>query len=358
MKAVTVAPLNKDSIKIISVNEPAIESEDEVLVKVIDAGVCRTDIEIRDGLYGEAPRGCDYLILGHESLGLVESVGKNVKSLSIGDYVVRTVRRKCVDNCVNCKKSLIDMCTTGNYSEVGIKGLHGVMVEKYVDKEEYLVKIPVEHADVGVLLEPLSVVEKAVCQAYKIQERLVWQPQRALVLGAGPIGLLQAFITRLEGWDTYVIAKSKKGNLKSQIVEEIGAKYISTYEKDINEVLKGFRPFDFILEATGVAHVIPSAWRVLNNNGVFCLSSITGGRNTVPFPINEINLETVLGNKILFGTVNSNKQDYRRGVKRFSQIKAKWSGLLEQLITKRLSIEGFSEGFVFGGSDIKSVIQF
>ena len=182
MKALAVYPGKAQSLHLREIEPPRITSEEEVLVSSLQAGVCGTDQEINQGLYGTAPPREDYLILGHESLGIIAEVGKNT-NLSVGDYVVRTVRRPC-NNCANCYNGSNDQCSTGNYRESGIKELHGVMTQYFIEDQEYLVVVPSELKDIAVLLEPLSIVEKGTRIAYSIQRRFHWEIQNALVLGA------------------------------------------------------------------------------------------------------------------------------------------------------------------------------
>ena len=178
MKALVVMPGQANSAHLTSVPKPR-PGMDQALVKVLEVGLDGTDREIAEGLYGQAPTGQDVLILGHESFGQVEEVGPQVRSIRPGDYVVATVRRP--DNCINCQAGESDNCLQGDYLERGIKGLHGFLSEYYVEDEAYLVQVPRELRGVGVFLEPLSIVEKAVFQAFKIQERMVWQPRTAIV---------------------------------------------------------------------------------------------------------------------------------------------------------------------------------
>ncbi len=335
MKAIAIKPKERHSAKVIELPKP-VPKDDEVLVKVLEAGVCTTDREIYDGLYGEAPVGSGYLIMGHESLGLVESVGpKTLGWPHKGAYVVRTVRRPCKDRCLNCREDEQDMCLTGNFTETGIKGLHGVMAEYYVDKPENLICVnnnydPAKHTDVGVLLEPLSFAEKAFRQAFKVQKRMCWKAANALVFGAGPIGLLEALILRYFKIDTDVVAATEKGNLKSKIVEEIGGRYFP-----LNEMHK-LGKYDFIVEASGDSRSIKAALEHLGNNGVLALTSITNGDKFDVYRTDAINLDIVLGNKLVFGVVNSNREDYRISVRSLEIFKREWPGVLQKLITRRV----------------------
>src|SRR2546429_5631891 len=176
------------------------------LMRVLEVGIDGTDTEINQGLYGEPPPGANFLVIGHEALSLVEGVGDGVSGFTRGDLVVSTVRRP--DNCPNCQAGESDMCLFGNYTERGIKGAHGHMSDYYSEKPEFMVKIPATLRRFAVLLEPLSIVEKATFQAWKIQERMVWQPQRAVVLGAGPIGVLRTSLPPLRRLEVHVYARS------------------------------------------------------------------------------------------------------------------------------------------------------
>lgn len=359
MKAIAVHPTKPNSLHLR--NEPIpIINNDEVLVKVYQAGVCRTDIEINEGGYGEAPQGQDYLILGHESGGIVEEVGKKVTQFKKGDYVSRIVRRRCKnDECINCYNNESDMCSTGGFTESGIKQVHGTMVEYFKDKPKYLIEIPDDIRHLGILLEPLSVVEKALRQIYLIQNRLdAWDPKTALVIGAGPIGLLQAMLFIERGLNTYVIARSKPGNLKSQIVEQMGAHYISTQQKSLYNLKREIKNIDMIVEASGSYEMAAKSMEILGTNGILCWTSITDGKETLKMPISDINLNFTLENKAVFGTVNANSKDWDEALKSLQRFRETWPGLPERLITKTVPPEQFKQAFEKGSDVIKSVIKF
>ena len=329
MKSIIITPKQPYSARILEIPKPKFR-EHEVLVKVLEAGVCTTDREIYQGFYGEPPIEEDYLIMGHESLGIVESVGRGVKNIKGGDYVVRTVRRPCIDSCLNCSSGEQDMCLTGNFLESGIKGLHGIMAEYYADLPENLVRVKEECKEIGVLLEPLSFCIKTIKQSKLAQRRMKWDLKKSLIFGAGTIGLLETFILRSEGIVTDVVARSKNGNYKSKLVRGVGGNYYSI--NDINKLGK----YDLIIECSGDSGNIARGLKHLDNNGVLCLTSITGGEKTEEYPISSINLDLVLGNKIILGVVNSNYKDYIEGEKLFSLFESKWPGLLKKMITRRV----------------------
>ncbi len=355
MKALAVIPGKKETAHIIEVGRPKISSG-EVLVRVTRVGVCGTDHEINQGLYGEAPPGENYLVLGHESLGVVAEVGEDVEGFEPGDRVVASVRRPCPETCLNCGAGETDMCLTGNYRERGIRGMHGFMMQYYKEAPEYLVKVPGELAEVAVLLEPLSIVEKAVEQAYKIQERLLWKPEKALVLGAGPVGLLATFVLRDRGLETYTLARRPRTGLKARLAEESGAHYIDSTRDPIPGLQEKLGNIDLIIEATGSSTVAFQAMGILGVNGVLALTGISGGSKKLTVEADCLNLCIVLGNKAIFGSVSSNMSHFRQGVEHLQSFEASWPGMAGKLITQKLSLRDFRAAFKKGG--IKTVIEF
>jgi threonine dehydrogenase-like Zn-dependent dehydrogenase len=312
-----------------------IEGGRGVLVRVLRVGVDGTDKEILLGEYGSPPPGEDFLISGHESFGVVEAVGPNVSDLAPGDFVVATVRRPGTSRYDAIGTS--DMTTDDVYFERGINLRHGFLAEYYVEDQEYLVRIPQQLKEVGVLLEPTSVVEKGIAQAYEIQRRLrVWQPRTAAVLGAGTIGLLATMALRLRGLEVHTFALEPAPTDNSRRVEELGAHYHSTKEKPFVEIASSLPPLDVIFEATGFAPLVFDAMEVLGKNGVLILSSVTGGSRTYEVCADRINLNFVLGNKVMVGTVNANREYFETGVKDLATAEARWPGWCESLVTHRV----------------------
>src|SRR5678815_5609820 len=235
MKALAVIPGRPNSLHLTELAKPSLEHIPNgrgVLVRVLRVGVDGTDKEINAAEYGAAPVGYNFLVLGHESFGQVEAVGSNVTELQPGDYVVATVRRPGTS--IYDQIGTNDMTTDDTYFERGINLRHGYLTEYYVDDVEFIVKVPSGLKEVGVLLEPTTVVQKGITQAYEIQRRLrVWKPRRAAVMGAGTIGLLATLILRLRGLDVTTFALTKKPYLNSDLIEAVGARYVSTEETPI-----------------------------------------------------------------------------------------------------------------------------
>jgi threonine dehydrogenase-like Zn-dependent dehydrogenase len=240
-----------------------------------------------------------------------------------------------------------DMTTDDTYYERGINLRHGYLTEHYVDDVEFIVKVPKGLKHVGVLLEPSTVVEKGIHQAYEIQRRLkVWHPRKAAVMGAGTIGLLATMVLRLKGLDVTTFARTAKPYLNADLIEELGARYVSTKETSILEGAKQYGPFDMVFEGTGNSGVVFDSMQALGKNGVLVLASVTGGDKMIQIPADRINLEFVLGNKVMVGTVNANREYFEMGVGDMAQAEAEYPGWLSKLLTDPVKgLENYSELF-------------
>ncbi len=348
MKAISVFPGKPNSVHVAELPKPSLDQVPNgrgVLVKVLRVGVDGTDKEINAAEYGAAPPGYDFLVIGHEGFGQVEAVGSNVTELKPGDYVVATVRRpgKSIYDLIGAN----DMTTDDTYYERGINLRHGYLTEYYVDDIEFIVKVPRGLKQVGVLLEPTTVVEKGIYQAYEIQRRLkVWHPRKAAVMGAGTIGLLATMVLRLRGLDVTTFARNRKPNLNAELIEALGARYLITQEVPIVEGGQKFGPFDLIFEATGNSGVVFDSMQALGKNGVLVLSSVTGGDRMIQVPADRINLQFVLGNKVMVGTVNANREYFEMGVRDMAQAEAEYPGWLNRLLTDPVrGLENYTDLF-------------
>jgi threonine dehydrogenase-like Zn-dependent dehydrogenase len=335
MKAVAVFPGKPDSIHLANVPEPSVDDIPNgrgVLVEVLRVGVDGTDKEINAAEYGAAPEGYDVLVTGHESFGRVLEIGPNVRDLKPGDYVVATVRRP--GGSIYDRIGTYDMTTDKTYFERGINLLHGYLTERYVDDQEYIVKVPATLKEVGVLLEPISIAEKGIEQAYEIQRRLkVWRPARAAVVGAGTLGLLATLALRLRDLEVTTLARTEPPTLNSELVEALDARYVSTCQLPLVQAAERYGPFDIIFEATGVSSVVFESMEALGRNGVLVLTGIVSGDRRVEVPGDRIMLGFVLGNKVAVGSVNANRTYFERGVQDMALAAAQYPGWLERLLT-------------------------
>jgi threonine dehydrogenase-like Zn-dependent dehydrogenase len=343
MKAVAVLPGKPNSVHLIDIPAPKLTDQPQphvcrvpdgraVLVKVLRIGVDATDREINEALYGNAPPGSDHLIIGHESFGQVIEVGDKVTEVEPGDFVSCTVRRPG-----HSLYDLIgrnDLTSEETYYERGINLCHGYLTETFVDDVEYMVKVPRGLKSLGVLSEPASVCAKAIEQAYLAQQRLqIWDPRRAFVIGAGQIGLLATMMLRLRGLEVHTLATRPAPNQKSEIVEAYGATYVSTRQTPMADLAKQVGRPDLIFEATGNPDVSFHAMEVLAINGALIWTSITGGDRDVTVNGARINLEWVLGNKLLVSSVNGNRHHFALGIQALSEGELAYPGVTERILT-------------------------
>lgn len=357
VRAIAVLPGQRDSLHLTTIALPP-PGPHEARVRVHRVGICGTDKEIIEAKFGSPPPGSRSLIIGHEVLGVVEETGTEIATVSTGDLVVATVRRP--DGCPACQAGQPDMCVWRGYTERGIIGAHGFMAEAFVDDARHLVPIEPSLEPVAVLVEPLSVVEKAVRQANLIQRRLTsWSPHTALVLGAGPIGLLGAMLLRSRGIAVTVVARRPAPTPASLLIETCGGHYASLSDRSLAELAASTPPFDLILEATGVSTLAFEGLSLVANNGVMVLLSITGGQTVAQLPVDTINREMVLGNKVVVGSVNSAHEDFVNGVADLARFDALWPGATARLITHRLhAFDDVTQMHDATKDGIKTVVEF
>ncbi len=355
MKALTIIPKKEGSILLRDIPKPLIK-KGEVLIRVLHVGLDGTDKEVGEGLYGESPKGSEFLIVGHEAIGIIEKTN-TVQGFHVGDHVVATVRRP--DDCINCVAGESDMCIKGNYKERGIKGLHGYLSEYYKEKPEWLVKIPYKLQNIGMLLEPMSIAEKAIIQSFEIQKRLVWRPKTAVILGSGSLGIMAALLLRIRGIDVTIVDRTERHKIKSGIFRTTGMRHINSEKRDISDIPKLLkRNIDIVLEMTGNPQVVKKAISIAGKNSSVSLLSVTGNSFVENLDFGRFNYDMVMGNRIIVGIVNSNRRYFEEGVKDMQRIEKNFPGVLRSLITKRIMLNDFSSyDILHDRSQIKVVVD-
>jgi threonine dehydrogenase-like Zn-dependent dehydrogenase len=369
MRAVGVSPARKE-IGLIDQQSPRILAANHVKIRTLEVGVCGTDKEICTFVYGAPPEGSEYLVLGHEAIGEIVEVGDEVRGFKRGDLVVPSVRRPCAHpECSPCRAGLQDFCITGDFTERGIKKTHGFMTESFVEEERYLTFVPPELRDVAVLVEPLTVAEKAMAQVWHIQQRLPWthpgesgqspgQGLNAVVLGAGPVGILGAMTLKANGFQTFVYSRSKAPNPKAELVESIGAQYISSLETTPEELAERVGNIDLVYEAVGLAPVSFEVLKHLGINGVFVFTGIPGPKPPMETDTAEIMRNMVLKNQVAIGTVNADEEAFRSAIRDLGRFRKLWPETLASLITGRYQIGQYRELLLGERTGIKNVITF
>jgi threonine dehydrogenase-like Zn-dependent dehydrogenase len=366
VKAVAIWPARR-RIDVVERAAPALGSDTSVRLRMLDVGVCGTDAEIcRFDYGGTPPPGEDHLIVGHEALGQVIETGSRVSRLRPGDLVVPMVRRPCSHpECPACRGGHPDFCETGAYTERGIVGAHGFLAERVVEEERYLVPLAPELRDAGVLAEPLTIAEKGLRQYLEVRRRLPWLEQstdaelmidrHALVLGAGPVGLLGCMLLRLRGFAVTVYSRGPSGSHRAILVEKLGAGYLSSSEVPVAEVAKRMDGIDLIYEGAGASQLAFDALEQLGANGVFVFTGVPGRKHRIEISGDAIMRNLVLRNQTVLGTVNAGRVDFESAVADLGHIRKAWPGALEALITGRYRMEQFCER-ARDGHGIKDVI--
>ncbi|MGA7294153.1 MAG: glucose 1-dehydrogenase [Terriglobales bacterium] len=349
MKAIAIVPGTAGS-RILDRPEPGITNADEVKIKVKRVGICGTDREEVSGGRAEAPDGQKELVIGHEMFGQVVETGSSVTRVKVGDFAVFTVRRGC-GQCAPCLMGRSDMCQTGNYKERGIRGLDGYQTEFVVDKEQYIVPVPVELKAVGVLMEPLSIVEKGIEEALRLQA--VRSPEaaitpawivgrRCLVAGLGPVGLLACMILRLRGADVYGLDVVDATSARPKWLDVIGGHYVDGRQVPADQIEKKIDPMDLVVDASGIAALEFNLLDALALNGVYVITGIPGGDHPLQIQGAGLVRQLVLDNQVMVGSVNAARGHFQMGADDLFQAHLRWSDHIAALITNRYSYSQFT----------------
>jgi len=367
MRAVGVIPGRRE-VALLDHAMPRVSAPTQLKIRTIEVGICGTDREICSFAYGTPPDGSDYLVLGHEALGEVVEVGAGVTTFKTGDLVVPTVRRPCPhDHCPSCREARQDFCFTGDFTERGIKMTHGYMTEYFVEDQVHLNFVPQELRDVAVLVEPLTVAEKALAQVWQVQQRLPWNNgstsdatrgagKTAVVLGAGPVGILGAMTLVANGFKTFVYSRSAEPNPKADLVNSIGAKYISSDTTALAEFARQVGNIDLVYEAVGVAKISFDVMKVLGLNGVFVFTGIPPHKPAIPIEADSLMRQIVLMNQAIIGTVNADRIAFENAIRDLGIFKQRWPDALRKVITGRHPLENYRELLLGKATGIKNVV--
>lgn len=364
MKAAAVVPAKKSLEVVNDFPEPKRDSPTGVKLRVLKVGICGTDREIASFSYDfPLPAGSPYLVMGHECLGEVIETGPEVKDFKPGDLVIPMVRRPCDHSeCIACRAGRQDFCYTGDYKERGIKQLNGFLTERIVDEAVYMNRVPNAIRDVAVLVEPLTIAEKGLIEALEIQKRLPWgvntpeRRHRAVVLGAGPVGLLGAMALRHAGFAVTVYSRDREPDPSADIAKAIGGKYISSQDRSIEQMAAEVGNIDLVYEATGVSKFAFNVLSVLGTNGIFILAGVPGEHGPAGIDSDKIMRDMVLKNQCMIGTVNAGKDAFERAVSDLTAFYAAWPAAVKNLITGRFPLERFAEP-IRDQTGIKNIIE-
>jgi threonine dehydrogenase-like Zn-dependent dehydrogenase len=346
MKAVSVFPARK-TVRLTEEPEPELRSGTDVKLRMLEVGICGTDKEIAACQYGTAPHGRENLVIGHESLGEVVALGKKVTGLKQGDLVVPMVRRPCErEECLACGSERQDYCYTGEFVERGIKEASGFMTEFVVDDARYMVKVPKTLRDVAVLVEPLTIAQKALAQVAVIQQRLPWACplqrgaqrhtcHKAVVIGAGPVGLLGAMALANTGFEVTLYSKTPAPNERAALIEAIGGRYVSSETTGVEELAEIVGGIDLVYEAVGASQIAFDVLRVLGTNGIFVFTGVPARKGPIQIDSDLLMRNIVLKNQVVVGSVNAGREDFESAIRDLGAFKKRWPDAVSALISGR-----------------------
>jgi len=370
MKAIAVFPASRE-VKLIEQVEPVITQPDQVKLRMPDVGICGTDKEICTFVYGTPPADSDYLVIGHEALGEVVEIGAAVTHLAPGDLVVPTVRRPCPHTgCRSCRAGHQDFCETGDFTERGIKGTHGYLAEFVVDGAQYMNLVPPHLREIAVLVEPLTIAEKAEHQLYglmqrrppwtdpAVSERTQGHGRKALVLGAGPVGLLGAMALRTAEFETFVYSREQEPDPRIAVTREIGATYLSSQTLPTDQLETRIGPIDLVYEAVGHSLLALEVLHALGPNGIYVLTGVPGLQTLIEADPAALFREMVLKNQMVLGTVNAGPQAFEAAISDLAIFYQRWPHAMLALMANRIPIEQAAERILERPAGIKSVISF
>lgn len=296
-------------------------SDDEVLVKVSAVGICGSD------LYHHKTYRGDQLRLGHEWVGSVVRKGQLVSHLEIGDMVTSSSTLGCGE-CIYCLKTEVNMCE---------KPIH-LCSEKMGALRSYLqissfnaIKLKSKNSS-DVLLEVMAVAEEAMALLSANKET---EPKKALVLGAGTVGILCAYLLKEKGIEV-IITDVQTTRVKRSIDVGLKAYPLNFLIMDSSS----HNQFDVIIDATSDRESSISGWSLLTTFGTKNLVAIMVGKYINPIEIKPDQLAKLASRLVFMRGVPLNTLEMT--VK-------KWSGQLDflasKLITHHFDAKGLSAGF-------------
>jgi threonine dehydrogenase-like Zn-dependent dehydrogenase len=369
MRAVTVVPGRRE-VRVMDQPMPGLVRPTDVKLRILDVGVCGTDREICSFEYGTPPGGSDHLVIGHESLGEIVELGPGAGGVSLGDLVVPMVRRPCHhEHCRACRAGRQDFCFTGDIRERGIKEAHGFMTEFVVDDARYMNVVPRELRSVAVLVEPLTIAEKALIQLWELQHRLPWDCphtaqggrghcHNAVVLGAGPVGLLGAMAFAVAGFETFVYSAEPEDHWKAGLVASFGATFVSAQTHTVDQLRERMGNIDLAYEATGNSRVTFDLLQVLGTNGIFVMTGVPGHKGPAAVDTDGLMRNMVLKNQLILGTVNAGQDAFQAAIRDIAAFMKRWPDAVRALITGRHPVEAYRDLLLGAPTGVKNVIAF
>jgi threonine dehydrogenase-like Zn-dependent dehydrogenase len=169
---------------------------------------------------------------------------------------------------------------------------------------------------------------------------------------------MATFLLRAHGWDVWTVDLAARDSAKAQLVEQCGAVYVKGDEEPLTELAARIGGIDLLVEATAVAEIVFDAIDAIGPNGVVCLTGVSADPRSLEVPGSRLNLEMVLENKVVFGTVNASRRDWESAARDLARFEELWPGACERILTRRLPPERYEEALVRERTDVKTTIRF
>lgn len=325
--------------RIVEADFPGDPGSGEVLCRTLELGICGTDREILHSARPLAPPGEERLILGHECLARVEAVGHGVAEFRVGELVVPVVRRATTSF-----SRRADLLPPGHYVERGIVHAHGFSQTLWLDRPEYLFRVPSAAANLAVFVEPLTVAEKGVNEALILtRARLgthAWsegQPPRVLVSGMGPIGFAGVIACVARGWPVTVAGRDEAASRRTKLAERLGATYCSVeaIEQAAADVER--QGFDLLLECTGSDEVLVQCAALVRSCGAIAWLGSTRTPEPTTRDLAAMIRTGLLRNHVHVGCVNAAApRDFQDALAHLEALVPSRGPALADLITARV----------------------
>ncbi len=338
MQAVAAFP-GSDQAQLVDLPDPPSPGPGEVLVKSLRVGICGTDREILRSREPAVPPGEHFLVLGHECLGQIVELGPGVSGLTVGQQVLPMVRRPR-----GTYSRRTDYLAVGQFVERGIFYAHGFSAPYWVDQFEHLIPVPEGLGDLAVLGEPLSIIEKAIQQAYNCQaarlEEGMWRSSRprVLITGLGSLAFTALVACVHLGWPTTVHGRDARDSFRTRLVERLGGNYLPQSEwSELGDRVEDLG-YDLLLECTGDHQVFLRCAEALASCGVAVWLGSSRTPETVMCNLPQLMRLAVIRNHLYLGSVNASAQHVSAALRRLHAWSKTHPKEIHELFTERVPL--------------------
>jgi len=341
MRAVTAVPGVPGSIHLEQRPEST-AADDEFLVRSLLVGLCGTDREMLE----RTPPDTKPLVMGHESLGVV--VAKPATgAITVGSLVVGVIRSACAARCPACQAGRFDMCQSSPLVERGLHEADGYASDYWTARETGLIVVDPALGEHGILVEPLSSLVKAQDRLRDVAATLpVFRWHRVLVTGAGPIGVLAAWLFGRDFAHVTVVDPGLTPQARAALASLDGIRCVDSWQ--------GFDDgFDAVIECSGAVDALSRAVMTCRVGGILVLEGIPHGQGP-GLPPDAIK-HTVLRDLTLIATVNASRAQYQRAA---DELQGAPKPFLDLMLEREIGPADVAAWMSRPASGLKTVVRF